>query len=677
MSTEPIFEQFEPRLLLDGAGVIGVDLLAEGNQNVAAEFVRAEGTEFKLGEDTFYAPGTNNYYLLSYAGSKSTRQHVDEVLEDAAAMGLKVIRAWAFNDGAGEWNALQTAPGQFAENVFKGLDYVIYKAGQLGLRLILPFVNYWGDYGGMDQYVAWDARYGTDRNQVASKRSDFYTDSDTKQWYKDFVSALVNRRNSYTEVLYKDDPTIFSWELANEPRVPGDKSGKTLQTWMTEMAAYVKSVDPNHMLTTGIEGFYSFTSSNWMYDGSEGTDFIANHQVEGIDFATVHLYPDQWGISYSQSLSWYKRHIDDARDILHMPLLLEEFGLQVKGSGSRAERDKLYQGLFDMAEQTGAAGWNFWMLAHNGYKYGNYNVFYPDEYGATTVDIITEAAAKMTGQSFAEPAVQKAADLTATIASSTLPTIRAANTRFKGKTIVRVANEGNLSVRKGTVLELRLIAVSTIDGKGWTLLKRTKKIAATLAPGGYLRIGMTINRRSGLPAGNYILKVKVRAVRALKEQNTLNNDAVGTADGNALTLECVDMFADIEAMIRNGTYLTSRSRLALILAADSTRTRREWWDTVTGQNRVDNGVMVDFRNSNTPAGLLGFLNLRDERRIVSTADLAVLRQIRRMSASQRRNAYSQFLRKTGGQRVPRRNSTWRSLSRLERYLSMWRVLSGL
>lgn len=64
-----------------------------------------------------------------------------------------------------------------------------------------------------------------------------------------------------------------------------------------EMASHVKSIDRNHLLEAGLEGFYGPStpqrkSLNPAYE--IGTDFIANNRISGIDFATAHAYPDQW-----------------------------------------------------------------------------------------------------------------------------------------------------------------------------------------------------------------------------------------------------------------------------------------------------------------------------------------------------------------------------------------------
>lgn len=70
-----------------------------------------------------------------------------------------------------------------------------------------------------------------------------------------------------------------------------------LQVWVQEMASFVKSLDRHHLLEVGMEGFYGDTmpERKQINPGYQvGTDFISNNLVRGIDFATIHAYPDQW-----------------------------------------------------------------------------------------------------------------------------------------------------------------------------------------------------------------------------------------------------------------------------------------------------------------------------------------------------------------------------------------------
>ena len=64
---------------------------------------------------------------------------IDSVLDDAAAMSLAVIRAWAFADGPGTTMPLQPRPFVYDEAAFDSLDYAVWKAGQVGVRLVLPW----------------------------------------------------------------------------------------------------------------------------------------------------------------------------------------------------------------------------------------------------------------------------------------------------------------------------------------------------------------------------------------------------------------------------------------------------------------------------------------------------------------------------------------------------------
>ncbi|MDI5787504.1 cellulase family glycosylhydrolase [Bacillus licheniformis] len=66
---------------------------------------------------------------------------------------------------------------------------------------------------------------------------------------------MLNRVNTYNGVKYKDDPAIMAWELANEPRVQSDRTGNTLVEWADEMSEFIKSIDQNHLVAVGDEGF--------------------------------------------------------------------------------------------------------------------------------------------------------------------------------------------------------------------------------------------------------------------------------------------------------------------------------------------------------------------------------------------------------------------------------------
>ncbi len=352
--------------------------------------VSVDGDKFMLNGVPFYYAGTNNYYQMVYAADLGLRPYVDEVQAEAAGLGLTVLRTWAFNDGDGQWNALQTSPGVYDEDTFMGLDYVLDQADQNGLRVILPLVNNWDDYGGMNQYVAWSG--------TASSHDDFYTDANCRTWYKNHISAVLNRVNTFNGRIYREDPTIFAWELANEPECTSDLTGATLEAWITEMSAYIKGIDATHLVTTGSEGFYGPAGPannpyTWM--SSRGTDFIPHHDIETIDFACVHAWPDWWGMDYAQSMTWMSDHIDDATSLLGKPVVLEEFGKQ----RPIETRNTFYQGWYDeiySAAQAGdaAGGSNFWILYHDDYEdYDGFGVYSPGD--ASTCSIIATEAAKM------------------------------------------------------------------------------------------------------------------------------------------------------------------------------------------------------------------------------------------------------------------------------------------
>jgi hypothetical protein len=65
------------------------------------------------------------------------------------------------------------------------------------------------------------------------------------------------------------------------------------------MATYVKRLDPNHLVTIGEEGFFGDERPEAVHNpqgwgGQIGQDFVPDHMSAAIDFATIHIWPDNW-----------------------------------------------------------------------------------------------------------------------------------------------------------------------------------------------------------------------------------------------------------------------------------------------------------------------------------------------------------------------------------------------
>jgi mannan endo-1,4-beta-mannosidase len=346
----------------------------------AWEMVAKKGNQFVV-NGPFYINGFNTYWLMVFAADQSTRGKVTEVFQQASSVGLTVCRTWAFNDG--QWRALQKSPSVYDEEVFKGLDFVVSEAKKYKIRLILSLVNNWDAYGGKPQYVKWGKAAGLN----LTNDDDFFANPTLRGYYKAHVKTVLNRENTITNITYKNDPTIFAWELMNEPRCTSDSSGNTLQSWISEMAVYVKSIDAKHLVEIGLEGFYGPSSPDRAqfnpnsYATQVGTDFIRNHQSLGVDFASVHIYADSW-ISQTNSdsrlqftKSWIEAHIEDAEKYLQMPVVFSEFGVSSKDPGYNSTyRDMVistvYKTLLNSTRKGGSGGGSLlWQVFPEGTEY--------------------------------------------------------------------------------------------------------------------------------------------------------------------------------------------------------------------------------------------------------------------------------------------------------------------
>ena len=354
-------------------------------------FVSTSNGDFVLDGQIFRFAGTNAYYLPNY--EKLDSRVVDRAFNIFEETGITVIRMWAFYDGFdcgyskhdSSENVIQTSPGVYSERALKDLDRVIAKGKEKGIRFILPFVNYWDQLGGICQYNTWAGASNPSRNM------DFFiNNSDTQRWFKDYIEMLLNRVNTVTGVAYKDEPAIFAWQIINEGRNSGQEPA-ILRDWYREIAQFIKSIDSNHMVSTGEEGFdegtpseYSVSqySNTYVLRAQEGTSYIMNTSIPEIDFGSFHWYPGDWGFgsSVSQDLlnaqdAWIRDHKTIANN-LGKPAILGEYGFAGWGD---ARVETIYDDIYRIAETINLHGSLLWQLTADYVKCSEFggNICYP------------------------------------------------------------------------------------------------------------------------------------------------------------------------------------------------------------------------------------------------------------------------------------------------------------
>ena len=332
------------------------------------QFVRQRGGRLVIGQKPFRFVGAN--VALMYRDED--RERMPETLRQAAQAGIKVVRVWAFGEGGpndvkpvadfDDWprnHYFRLAPGRWNEDSFVYLDKVIAEAAKNNIYVQLCLTNWWRDTGGVTQYLRWagindaaDDRYEFGINN--EKAILFYTNPETRRLYKEHVEKLATRRNTITGVLYRDDPAIFGWELMNEAQVITGRWAER-RAWFVEMSTYLKSLDPNHLISPGDWGYRS---------ASERREWLADHAIPTIDYCDVHIYPRPDHNSFVDSPRALKEFIENraaAAFSVGKPLVFGEFGMGVEGHNGASQLD-WFRAFFEGNLSAGAGGAMFWIL---------------------------------------------------------------------------------------------------------------------------------------------------------------------------------------------------------------------------------------------------------------------------------------------------------------------------
>lgn len=347
-----------------------------------ADFVSVKATSLMLKGKPYYFIGTN-YWYGSLLGLESDRkrgvERLKRELNFLKSNGVTNLRLMAGAEGSGLISGitrvgppLQAEQGKFDEKVLDGLDLILAEMRKRDMKAVIFLSNNWEWSGGFQQYLTWNGRvpeemrtrkltWDEQRDTVAK----FYACEPCKQAYNKQAKHILDRTNKITKTKYVNDPTIMAWELANEPRPMRPTSDEAYKKWISDTAAMIKAKDPNHLVTTGHEG--------WI--GTEGMPLFERvHEDKNIDYLTIHIWAKNWGWfngdklaegfenSMAKADAYIREHIP-VSEKLQKPLVIEEFGLPRDGisfdpASPTTLRDRYYARILSFIGPV--AGANFW-----------------------------------------------------------------------------------------------------------------------------------------------------------------------------------------------------------------------------------------------------------------------------------------------------------------------------
>lgn len=358
----------------------------------AQSFVEVRGKHFFKDGKPYYFLGTNFWYgmHLGAAATPGDRARLRAELDQLQALCVNNLRIMAGSEGPDDapWRvspSLQPAPGVYNEDLLAGLDFLLAEMAKRDMTAVVCLNNFWPWSGGFAQYHRWfggspipypPPAEGGSWFTYARYSSRFYRNEAAMSAFDRHVRTIVGRVNQITKVAYRDDPTIMSWQLANEPR--GIFRPRAYRRWIRRTAGLIKSIDPNHLVSIGSEGNTA---------GPTGNHFRRDHAFELIDYTTIHIWIQNWGwydpkqaeATYEYALNKATKYIDRhlaKAEKLNKPIVLEEFGIardldDHDPAATTRQRDRYFQDIFKhvyglAGSGTAMAGCNFWAWGGQG-----------------------------------------------------------------------------------------------------------------------------------------------------------------------------------------------------------------------------------------------------------------------------------------------------------------------
>ncbi|MCP9223541.1 cellulase family glycosylhydrolase [Erythrobacter sp. LQ02-29] len=369
-------------------------------------FVSRNGSAFLRDAKPYRVTSANMWYAawLGADTDYGDRARLRRELDRLQALGINNLRIMASAEEGPLNHSIKPgftrADGSPNPALFAGLDYAMAELGKRGMTAVLVLSNFWEWSGGL-QTLLWRAT-GTYMDMgdpahpwpaFADATAQFYANETAREFYDTHLQRIVGRTNTITGRRYVDDPAIFSWQLANEPRAGGSdaaiaRNKAAYYDWIDTTAARLRALDPNHMVSLGQEGT----------EGCNGQEAVVLRAHRNVDYLTAHIWPLNWEWADGDDLqgtwptvqektsAYLDTHERLARD-LGKPMIVEEFGFPRDGESydpaAKTEwRQRFYRLIYDAVEDSWRrggpiAGSGFWAwngearAAHGDYRFAD------------------------------------------------------------------------------------------------------------------------------------------------------------------------------------------------------------------------------------------------------------------------------------------------------------------
>lgn len=353
------------------------------------DFVRTDGIKLRRGKRPYRVVGANMWYAawLGSTAAYGDRARLRRELTRLKAMGVNNLRIMAAAEEGPLKNSVRPgfsmADGSVREELLDGLDYTLAAIADAGMTAVLCLGNFWEWSGGFSTWLHRETGSFIDMGDpahpwpaFADASARFYGNAAAVAAYHRYVAMLLARRNSITGIAYRDDPTIMSWQLANEPR-PGGSAAFIQQNlgaylaWIESSVRLIRAGAPNHLVSLGQEGSIA----------SNGNIEITEKAHRTVDYLTAHIWPLNWGWVDGKNLAgtWpegkkrVEQYLEDhvaLANRIGKPLLVEEFGFPRDGESYDPKSASTFRELYyrliqsradkSLRENGPIAGTNFW-----------------------------------------------------------------------------------------------------------------------------------------------------------------------------------------------------------------------------------------------------------------------------------------------------------------------------